>query len=55
MEGEVLEFFKGSKLLLLVTQEPMKVLNIAFLLVAYSGEYVKFTPKHTIVGDEGGY
>jgi hypothetical protein len=43
------------KLLLLVTQEPVKSFKIvAFFFLTDSGGYDKFTLKYTIVGVEGG-
>ena len=48
-------FFKGSQKFLLVTQKPMQSFKIlAFLLLTDSGGYVKFNPKYTTVGGEGG-
>ena len=39
----------------MVTQEPMQSFKIvAFLLLTDSGGFVKFTPKYTIEGGEGG-
>ena len=55
-ERGILEFFfKVSQKFLLVTQKPMQSFKIvAFLLLTDSGGYVKFTPKYTTVGGEGG-
>ena len=54
-EEEVMDFLKGFKLILLVTQELMQSFKIvALLLLTDSGGYVKFTLNYIIVRDVGG-
>ena len=55
-EGEILNFYKGSKLILLVTQELMQSFKIiALFLLGYFWLNLDFTPKYTVVGGQGGY
>ena len=50
-----MDFLKGFKIILLVTQELTQSFKIvALLLLTDSGGYVMFTLKYIMVGGEGG-
>ncbi len=53
-EEELMDFLKGFKLILFITQELMQSFKIvALLLLNDSGGYVQFTLKFIIVGGVG--
>ena len=53
--GGIIELFYSSNLFLLVIKDHMQIFKIvAVLLMGYIWLNLKFTPKYTIVGGEGG-